>query len=606
MSRTRLLLTAVLIPLLQGSALAQGNPATGVRSTQHDVLPLSDIATVSVDAPDLEAVEREDAVREELGQAPRFAIPHAVRITPSTHGTWEDLDAETVLWRLRIQAPGAANLNLGFERYSMPPGGELWIYSADLGHVVRPFTARDNEDHGELWTPIVSADDLVVELVLPLSEADQLELVLKQIAWGYRGFGDVVKPTSVQMLSGSCNVDVVCPQGDLWRMEIPSVGVISTGGGTFCSGFMVNNVRQDQVPYFMTARHCGIGAGNAASLVVYWNYENSSCRTVGSPQNGQPGNGSYSQFNSGSYWRAGYSPSDFTLVELDDDPDPGFNLSWAGWDATGVDASSAVGIHHPQTQEKRISFENEATTTTSYLGSAVPGNGTHARVIDWDVGTTEGGSSGSPLFNQDHQVIGQLHGGYASCSSQTSDWYGKFSVSFVGGGTSSTALKSWLDPDNTGTLKVNTLSSNCSGVVLRYCTAGTSASGCQPQVEGIGLASATAPSGFVVTASRVEGKVTGQFFFGTNGRQANPWGSGTSFKCVVPPTERVGVLSSGGTNGACDGTFSQDLNTRWTANPKLNPGEGSTVQLQLWYRDRNNTSNQTTSLTDAIEFVVCP
>ena len=40
--------------------------------------------------------------------------------------------------------------------------------------------------------------------------------------------------------------------------------------------------------------------------------------------------------------------------------------------------------------------------------------------------------------------------------------------------------------------------------------------------------------------------------------------------------------------------------------PALNPGVGSVVQAQLWYRDPTNTSNQTTSLSDALEFVVEP
>jgi len=30
------------------------------------------------------------------------------------------------------------------------------------------------------------------------------------------------------------------------------------------------------------------------------------------------------------------------------------------------------------------------------------------------------------------------------------------------------------------------------------------------------------------------------------------------------------------------------------------------VQLQYWYRDPAGTSNQTTSLSDAAEFLVCP
>ena len=43
------------------------------------------------------------------------------------------------------------------------------------------------------------------------------------------------------------------------------------------------------------------------------------------------------------------------------------------------------------------------------------------------------------------------------------------------------------------------------------------------------------------------------------------------------------------------------MNALWTSTPTKMPGLG-TVQAQLWYRDPFNTSNQTTSLSDAIEF----
>jgi hypothetical protein len=142
-----------------------------------------------------------------------------------------------------------------------------------------------------------------------------------------------------------------------------------------------------------------------------------------------------------------------------------------------------------------------------------------------------------------------------------------------------------------------------------YCTAGTSASGCQAILSGAGIPSATASSGFTVSARSVQGAKDGLFFFGSNGRQANTWGNGTSFQCVVPPVHRAGILAGSGTNGACNGAFFQDLNARWCATcpkPNHNPGVGAIVQTQLWYRDPQNTSNQTTSLSDAIEFVVTP
>jgi hypothetical protein len=139
-----------------------------------------------------------------------------------------------------------------------------------------------------------------------------------------------------------------------------------------------------------------------------------------------------------------------------------------------------------------------------------------------------------------------------------------------------------------------------------YCTAGVSASGCQAGVSVAGTASATAPSGFDLVAAKVEGAQDGMFFFGTQGRQAAPWGNGTSFRCVVPPVVRTGLLGGVGTKGACDGWFSQDLNAHWQAQPAHNPGPGAVVDAQLWYRDPHSTDNQTTSFSDAVEFLVGP
>jgi hypothetical protein len=157
-----------------------------------------------------------------------------------------------------------------------------------------------------------------------------------------------------------------------------------------------------------------------------------------------------------------------------------------------------------------------------------------------------------------------------------------------------------------GTLETAAATLALGGPVVSYCTAGTSASGCQALLSASGVASASLPSGFVVSASAVEGSKDGIFYFGTNGRQANSWGNGTSFQCVVPPAHRAGVLSATGTNNQCNGSFSQDLNAQWQAKPHHNPGAGALVQIQLWYRDPHSTSNQTTSLSDALETPVCP
>ena len=76
------------------------------------------------------------------------------------------------------------------------------------------------------------------------------------------------------------------------------------------------------------------------------------------------------------------------------------------------------------------------------------GGTTHWRIDAWEDGTTEGGSSGSPLFNDDKQVIGQLHGGVASCFNNINDYYGRLALSFD-------YIKEWLDPDSSGVTSIN-------------------------------------------------------------------------------------------------------------------------------------------------------
>ncbi len=547
MVRTRLLLVcALLIPA--ASAMSSELSDASAQSLRYGLRPLAEVSMVELEALDLDAIMAEDEARESAGLAPRFAIPLPYMITPDADGVWDDLDAETRVWRLRIASPDALSLNLGFTRYFMPPGGQLLIYGADDSYKLQPFTAADNETHGELWTPVVLSDDIVVEVVIPASQVSNLELELTSINVGYRGFGEILG-----LRSGTCNNDVVCPEGDPWRDEIQSVGVISTGGSLFCTGFAVNNTAEDQTPYFMTAYHCGITSSNAASLVVYWNFQSPNC--------GDQCCGSLAQNQTGSFFRAGYSTSDFTLVELDSDPNPAHLVSFAGWDRTTADPSSAVGIHHPNTDEKSISFEYDPTSTTSYLGTAVPGDGTHIRITDWDDGTTEPGSSGSPLFSPGHHVVGQLHGGYASCTSQTSDWYGRFSRSWTGGGSNSTRLSNWLDAGGTGANTVDTLVPWAVGMAV---------------TPGTGLESAGNPGGPFTPNNivyTVENQGDTAFDYSVTANEA--WISITNASGTLPASGTVNVTVSinSNANSLTYGTYADTVSFE-----NLTTGEGDTTR----------------------------
>ena len=146
-------------------------------------------------------------------------------------------------------------------------------------------------------------------------------------------------------------------------------------------------------------------------------------------------------------------------------------------------------------------------------------------------------------------------------------------------------------------------------IFINYCTPGYSYSNCAVVLDASGVPSATAAAGFIATAPYVEGQKDGLFFYGQNGQQATPWGNGTSLQCVAPPVKRGTLQAGNGTVDRCDGLISQDLNALWCPTcPKPNhaPIPGRKLQLQFWYRDPKNTSNQTTSLSDAVEADVYP
>jgi len=382
---------------------------------------------------DVQALHDKEVASEKKGEAPKFAVPHKVSIRP----TWEKSGSDYV-WTHQVTAPNAVSLNFGFTRFNLPEGAELNIYSADRSQFIRTFTHEDNNVNGQLWSPLIMSDDVIIEVTAPASVAAKVDIELGQIGQGFRTFGEST------MKSGSCNIDVACTESTGWEKEVNSVAVISTGGSAFCTGFMVNNTAGDKTPLFMTANHCRINPGQAPSLVVYWNYQTSKC--------GGARDGKMTDFQSGSTHLASGSKSDFTIVKLNSQPKPEWNVNYAGWDATENGHNSpVVGIHHPNVDEKSISFENDNAVIASYGGDTSPGDGTHVRITDWDKGTTEPGSSGSPVFNKAHRVVGQLHGGGAACGNDLSDYYGRLNTSWKDG------LSKHLDPAKTGKMTTDTI-----------------------------------------------------------------------------------------------------------------------------------------------------
>ncbi|MBD8525547.1 proprotein convertase P-domain-containing protein [Pseudomarimonas arenosa] len=403
--------------------------------------------SVVLPAPDLAKLKMEDA--KSVGGAYRYGVQipvEGMRLGERGFGRWSKAGKNHWKWSVELVAPAARSMDFHFSKLSLPASATLTIRGEGEQNLREISSAEVSG--GEFWSPYVAGEKATLEVLVSKQERSQVQLQLGAVTHGYRGLFENADP---MQKSGSCNVDTICPTGNNWRDQIDSVGqyTFSQGGSSYvCTGTLLANTGNTTTPYFLTANHCISSQTVASSIVVYWNYQSSTCRTPGSSSSGTPLSKSIATHSqSGSTLRATRSASDFTLLQLSSAVPSGANPYFSGWDRSGTTPSSAVGIHHPQGHEKRISVENQGLSTTAYGG----GSGTtHWKVSDWDEGTTEGGSSGSGLWNQNKLIVGQLHGGSAACGNNLADYYGKLSVSWTGGGSNSTRLSNWLDPGSTG------------------------------------------------------------------------------------------------------------------------------------------------------------
>lgn len=443
--------TLCIFLVLLGSAFSPAllaRESTLPYSRKNPVRGLADVPQLTVAPTDVAKELAEDA-RVNRGKLLRVASEVRLEVTPATHGAWEAVPGGR-LWRLRVHSAGATDLNLGFERFLLYDGATLHLIAEDEDYFQGAFTERDNKAHRQLWTPIVPGERLVIELFVP-EGAREPEVALTQVNRGYRHMFRRKTLLGIAK-AGACENDVICPVGDAWRDEIRSVAVYTLNGIWTCTGTLVNNAQGDRKNYFLTANHCDITTGNDQTMVVYWNFQSPVC--------GLQGGGSLAQNQSGAILRASNFDVDMALVELEDVPDPSFRVYYSGWDRSGTAPVGTVGIHHPNTDEKSISFSSNLLFTVDNCIDFVATPNTHWEV-SWYDGVTEPGSSGSGIWNPaNHRLVGFLSGGDSSCAlPAASDCYGKFSVAWNLGATAAARLRDWLDATNSNVLGVNGLDS---------------------------------------------------------------------------------------------------------------------------------------------------
>ena len=421
----------------------QGDPPP-LSLTEPALKSMDTVTVFSLPAIDQQQLLAEDAQTKEPAPL-RYALPKKVSITPKNDGVWETLADGGTLWRQRIICPGATDINVGFNRYQLPEGAKLYVINQEKRYYEGPYEASDNREHGQLWLPVIPGENALIELYVPADQSADVQLELSHVGCGYRSLFNQPNLERIPK-QGSCNIDTICSDGNGWRDQIRSVARYSINGSGLCTGTLMRDAPGSFRNFFLTANHCELTSSSAPTVVVYWNYQSPSC--------GQLSGGSLAQNQTGASFRASRSDVDMALIELNANPSSSFNVFYSGWDRSGNTPAGATGIHHPNGDEKAISFDNDALSTmNSCIGTG--GINTHWRVI-WNRGITEPGSSGSGIWEPaNKRLIGFLSGGGSSCATPTDyDCYGKLSVAWDGSSASS-RLRDWLDPNNTGTTAVD-------------------------------------------------------------------------------------------------------------------------------------------------------
>lgn len=408
----------------------QSTPASfGFSTKTAQIIP-----KIQLDSVNVAAQKNMDTQR---GIPNRYGVVEEVSIDIREKGAKSQVGNMNI-WRYEISCPDAVSLGIFFQTYELPEGAAVYLYNPEKDKVRGGFTNTNNKANGKLAIADFPGNHLIIEYDEPIDAAWQGGLVIGSVSKAYKEF---------QSNAARSRVQINCPEGADWQHEKRAVCRMTFRDGMsyyYCTGALINNVREDGTPYFLTANHCINSESSAQTLVTYFNYENSTCTS---------NDASEAQTLSGADLIAHNSYSDFSLLELTVSPPDSYSPYYAGWNAKGDQPTSGTCIHHPQGEAKCIAIDYEPLSGNDYQvqwdDNTISGLYTHWEVF-YDVGTDESGSSGGPLFDQNKRIVGQLHGG-----DDVSSLFGKFSLSWNYSSDVRKQLKNWLDPDNTRTLQLD-------------------------------------------------------------------------------------------------------------------------------------------------------
>lgn len=399
-----------------------------------------------------ELIEEDNLIPRE-GYPLRVGTLIPVEIDINKTGAWSQLSNGDRIWRQTIVSPEALSIIINYKELYIPEGGKLFLYDKTKEQILGAYTHNTNPNISEFSTEETYGDEVTLEYVASSRSLENPIITISDIAHLYRGEKPSLRATGPGT-SLPCMIDINCPTGADWQTQKKGVVAlkVTIGRGVYvCSGSLVNNTAEDKTPYILTANHCFVIGSQEANYAISqyrFNYEKTAC---GGSNTDEP----QAQHKTliGATLKA-RSPlaggADGMLLLLNNNVPDTWNPYYNGWDRTNVASPNGAVIHHPSGDFKKISLYSKALIPDGQVDfeDGMTDINSHWRVV-YSSSVTEGGSSGSPIFNQNKLIVGTLSGGSSTCERPLwPDYYGRMSYHWDQYKDANQHMKKYLDPLN--------------------------------------------------------------------------------------------------------------------------------------------------------------
>lgn len=369
-----------------------------------------------------------------------------------------------------VASAGAEGIRLGVRVYKLPPEALLRVHAPDdeaavqfsgqeiLDRIAGKLAAGDDSEDAHIWrAPTVEAEEAALDIILPPGvPTSAVEIAVPDISHLFASARTDWKAAGKFSLQGaqataalSCHADVTCQSEWDPASKATALMLYTEKGNTYiCTGTLLNakGSAATRIPYFLTANHCISSQTAADTLETRWFYRSATCNGSQSAQ--------VQSLQGGATLLYASAVTDIAFLRLKEQPPAG--VAYAGWQAsTPVIGATAGGIHHPGGDRQKLAL-GSVSDWVNIVDMTGDGNfdlsrgtsqaASHLK-ITWREGATEGGSSGSGLFDKDSKrLIGVLTGGPDASSCRGGfGVYGRFERAF------SAKLREYLDPASVAT-----------------------------------------------------------------------------------------------------------------------------------------------------------